>query len=212
MTFLIINEVLKRPNIAFEKISQNPKYFKLAVILFSAVCFTSFFAEVSELFFQMSYGLREIPDIIHHIVNFGGIVLSNFVIILMIFYFGRKLGGSTNFRQIFASMSFCLIPVIIGSIILSFSTLLYLFSVPSYDEQSPSYASSFMLSPPMLSNFIIIPFFIWSIILYFKSIKITNDFTNPRTVITLVMAFLVMYLTSMIYDLSTSIPLQLMFH
>ena len=212
MTLYIIREVLTKPNIAFEKISQNPQYFRLSVILFSIACFASFFTEISALFFQSSYGLREIPNLIPHVVNFGGIVLSNFVMILIIFYVGRKLGGNTNFRQIFSSMSFCLIPVIIGAIILSSSTMLYSFSILSYDELSPSYASDFMLSPPMLGNFIIIPFFLWSVILYFKSIKITNNFTNSKTIITLVLAFLVTSLTSMLYDLGTSFPLRLMSH
>ena len=126
------------------------------------------------------YGLREIPNLVHHMVNFGGIILSNYLMILFIFYIGRKLGGSTNFRQIFTSMSFCLIPVLIGAIILASSTLLYSFVIPTSDELSPSYASTFMLSPPMLSNFVIIPFFIWTVILYFKSLKITNNFTNSK--------------------------------
>ncbi|EIJ65766.1 hypothetical protein BD31_I0847 [Candidatus Nitrosopumilus salaria BD31] len=212
MTLYIIREVLSKPNIAFEKISQNPRYFRLSVILFSLACFTSFFAEISELFFQISYGLRELPNLIHYVVNFGGIVLNNFVIILIIFYIGRKLGGSTSFRQIFTSMSFCLIPVIIGTMTLALSTFLYFFSIPSFDELSTSYASTFMFSPPMLSNFIIIPFFIWSIILYFKSIKITNNFTNLKTILTLGLAFLLMYLESMFYDLTTSIPLQFLYH
>jgi hypothetical protein len=212
MTLFIIREVLSKPNIAFEKISQNPQYFRLSVILFSIACFASFFAEISEVFFQMSYGLRELPNLIYHVVNFGGIVLNNFVIILIIFYIGRKLDGSTNFRQIFTSMSFCLTPAIIGAIILSFSPLFYFFSIPSYDEPSSSYTTTFMLSPPMLSNFVIIPFFIWSLILYFKSIKITNNFTNSKTIITLIMAFLVMYLATILYDLGTSFPLRLMYH
>jgi membrane protein DedA with SNARE-associated domain len=99
----------------------------MSVILFSIACFASFFTEISALFFQPSYGIREIPNLVYHVVNFGGIVLSNFVMILIIFYIGRKLGGNTNFRQIFSSMSFCLIPVIIGAIILSSNTILYFF-------------------------------------------------------------------------------------
>lgn len=212
MNIFIIKEVLRKPNIAFEKISQNPQYFRLSVILFSIACFTSFFAEISELFFQTSHGLREIPNLVFHVVNFGGIVLNNFLIILFAFFIGRKLGGITSFRQIFTTMSFCLIPVIIGAIILASSTFLYFFSIPSYDEPSPSYALTFMLSPPMLSNFIITPFFIWSLILYFKSIKITNHFTNLKTILTLVLAFLLMYLESMFYDLTTHIPLQFLYH
>jgi len=45
-----------------------------------------------------------------------------------------------------------------------------------------------------------------------KSIKITNNFTNFKTIISLVLAFLVMSLTSMLYDLGTNILLQMMFH
>lgn len=212
MNIFIIKDVLRKPNVAFEKISQNPNYFRLSVVLFSIACFTSFFTDISELFFQTSHGLREIPNLIFHVVNFGGIVLNNFLIILFAFYIGRKLGGSISFRQIFTSMSFCLIPVMIGTIILASSTFLYFFSIPSYDTSSPSYASTFMLSPPMMSNFIITPFFIWSLILYFKSIKITNNFTNFKTILTLGLAFLLMYLESMFYDLTTSIPLQFVYH
>ncbi|MCV0392010.1 MAG: YIP1 family protein [Nitrosopumilus sp.] len=197
---------------AFEKISQNPNYFRLSIILFIVACFSSFFAEISELFFQTSHGFRGTPNLAFHVVNFGGIVLNNFLIILFVFFIGRKLGGSTSFRQIFTSMSFCLIPVIIGTMILALSTFFYFFSIPSYDTLSPSYASTFMLSPPMLSNFIIIPFFVWSLILYFKSIKITNNFTNFKTILTLGLAFLLMYLESMFYDLTTSIPLQFLYH
>lgn len=211
MNIFIISDVLKKPNVAFEKISQNPQYFRLSVILFSIACFTSFFAEISELFFQMPYGLREIPNLVRHAVSFGGIVLNNFVIILIVFYIGRKLNGSTNFRQIFTSMSFCLIPIIIGTAVMSFSIILYFFSTSPYDPSVP-HASTFMLSPPMLSNFVITPFFIWSVILYFKSIKITNNFTNMETVITLVLALLGMHFLSILYHLSTSFPLRLLLH
>ncbi|MFB5620593.1 MAG: YIP1 family protein [Nitrosopumilus sp.] len=120
-------------NVAFEKISQNTQYFQLSVILFGIACFISFFTEISALLFQMPYGIREIPNLVFHVINFSGIVLNNFLMILFTFYIGRKLDGNTSFRQIFTSMSFCLIPIIIGAIILASRTFLYFFSIPSYD-------------------------------------------------------------------------------
>ncbi len=210
MRLSIISELLKKPNVAFEKISQNPQYFKLAVVIFSISVFISSFQQISRLFFHSSQDVDAL-NIAYMIIGFGGIILSHILMIVIIFYVGKIVKGNTNFKQVFSVLSFCLIPIMMGAIIIvSGNLFLPYLMAESTDDLSPSYALDFAGSPIVLLQIVILPFGIWSLILYIKAIKITDNFSTLQAVILVIFTIILIQLISMLYSLGTSIPLQLL--
>ena len=210
MTLYIISELLKKPNVAFEKISQNPQYFKLAVVIFSISIFISSFQQISTLIFYSSQDADAI-NITYRIIDFGGTILSHILMIVIIFYVGKIVKGNTNFKQVFSVLSFCLIPIMFGVGIIASGNLFLTYSmVESTDDLSPSYALDFIVSPIVLLQIVLLPCGIWSLILYIKAIKITDNFSTLQAVILVIFTIILVELTGTLYSISTSIPLQLL--
>ena len=210
MTLGIISELLKKPNVAFEKISQNPQYFRLAFVVFSISIFISSFQQVSTLIFHSSQDADAL-NIAYSIIGFGGIVLSHILMIVIIFYVGKTVKGNTNFKQVFSVLSFCLIPIMFGIAIIVSGNLLLTYSMSeSTDDLSPSYALDFIVYPIVLLQIVLLPFGIWSLILYIKAIKITDDFSTLQATILVIFTIILIQLTGMLYSIGTSIPLQLL--
>ena len=210
MTLDIIFELLQKPNVAFEKISLNPQYFRLAIVLFSISIFISSFQQISTLIFHSPHDPNSL-NIAYRIIDIGGIILNHVLIIVIIFYIGKIVKGNTNFKQVFSVLSFCLIPTIIGISMISSGNVLLTYSMTEdTDDLSPSYALDFIVSPIVLMQIIIVPFFIWSMILYVKAIKITDNFSTIQTVVLLIFTLIVLQLTGMLFSIGASIPLQLL--
>ncbi len=210
MTLNIISELLKKPNVAFEKISQNPQYFRLAFVVFSISIFISSFQHVSTLIFYSPQDADAL-NIAYKIIDFGGTILSHMLMIVIIFYVGKIVKGNTNFKQIFSVLSFCLIPIMFGAVIIASGNLLLTYSMSeSKDDLSPSYALDFIVSPIVLLQFILLPFGIWSLILYIKAIKITDCFSTLQAVTLVIFTIILVQLTGELYSIGTSVPLQLL--
>ncbi|WP_428324078.1 YIP1 family protein [Nitrosopumilus sp.] len=210
MNFSIIQEVLLKPNVAFEKIYQNSQYFLLSVTIFSIICVMSIFTTITSTFVYSSLDVEYDVPLIHHVVGFGNAVLDNFMIIFGIFYFGKYFDGSRIFKQVFSVISFCFTPLIIGMSLIVISNLLFsLYFSPISDDEYPSFSSEFALPSYMLSNVIIIPFFIWFIVLCVKSLKIMNHFSTFKAFVLTVIGLVVSSIVVFLYDLGTSIPLHM---
>ena len=206
----IISELLKKPNVAFEKISQNPQYFKLAVVIFSISIFISSFQQISRLIFHSSQDADAL-NIAYMIIGFGGTILSHILMIVIIFYVGKIVKGNTNFKQVFSVLSFCLIPIMIGAIIIvSGNLFLSYLMAESTDGLSPSYALDFIVSPMILLQIVLLPFGVWSLILYVKAIKITDNFSTLQAIVLVIFTIILIQLIGMLYSVGTSIPLQLL--
>ena len=203
----IISELLQKPNVAFEKISQNPQYFTLAAIVFLTSIFLSSFQQISTLIFHSSHNM-DIVNMGYHVINFVGIILSHILMIVIIFYVGKKVRGNNNFKQVFSVLSFCLIPAMVGVAIVSSGNLLLTYSIyGSEDDLGPTYAFDFLVSPMFFLQAVLLPFYIWTIILYVKAIKITDDFSTLQAVILFIFATIMVQLALMLYNLGTHIPL-----
>ena len=210
MILYIVSELLQKPNVAFEKISQNPQYFRLAVFIFSISIFISLFQQISTLIFH-SLQNADTLNIAYRIVDFGGTILSHILMIVIIFYVGKIVKGNTNFKQVFSILSFCLIPIMFGVVIIASGNLFLTYSMAeSTNNLSPSYALDFIVSPIVLLQIVLLPFGIWSLILYIKAIKIVEGFSTPQAVILMIFTIILVQLVGMLYNISTSIPLQLL--
>ncbi len=208
MSLHIVFELIQKPNNAFEKISQNPQYFRLAAIIFSSSILISIFHQISTLIYS-SHGFDAL-NIAHQIVTFGGIILSHTIMIAIIFHGGKRAKGSSNIKQIFLVLLFCLIPTMIGIALVSTGNLLVSYS-ESDDGLIPSYEYDFIVSPLVLMQVIILSFFIWSMALYIKAIRITDNFSTLQAVILLIFALIGTQVVSVLYSFGTNIPLQLLF-
>ena len=51
-------------------------------------------------------------------------LLQNLVLIVAIFWIGKKLGGTTNFKKIFSVLSYCFIPASIDAILIPVGMIL----------------------------------------------------------------------------------------
>ena len=210
MTLCIVSELLQKPNVAFEKISQNPQYFRPAVFIFSISIFISSFQQISTLIFYSSQDPDSL-NIAYRIIDFGGVILNHILMIATVFYVGKIVKDNVNFKQVFSVLSFCLIPIMIGITIITSGNLILTYSMAeSTDNLSPSYGLDFIVSPIVLLQIILLPFGIWSLILYVKAIKIVDDFSTLQAVILMIFTVILVQLTGMLYGISTSIPLQLL--
>ena len=74
-------------------------------------------------------------------------VLSNFLIIAIVFWVGSRYGGNRKFKNVFPVLSYCLIPVTLGGVVTLAGTHLFVDLVFSYDDMlgtdSPSFALDF---------------------------------------------------------------------
>ena len=186
-------KVIKNPNNTFREIYQNAdNYFKTSIIIlvlssFFTVTFT--FNGISEFSTnELGYILDAEIQIINHTVN----ILSGFLFVVLVFFVGKKFGGSKNFRGLFSVLSYSVIPILIGGIIVSI--FLYypplLESVSGIDSEDPIFPMLFWV----LYLGIFFPFSIWSLILSIKAIKIANNFGTWKTIGIIILAMIIMSL------------------
>lgn len=208
MHVLLLKQIITNPNIAFERINSS-NYFTFSILIFSISCIIAFFRNYYESFAYVSQELSYVMSILYIIVNFGGVFLSQILIILAIFLIGKKFDGNTDFKRTFSVLSFCVIPAILGVLIMSISDLFLhsiVFPVDASNDLSPSFALDFAFSGYILYYFITIPFLIWSAILYVKAIKILNNFSTTKSIALLVTAGLIVYGARVLYDVASSLP------
>lgn len=206
----LLRQVVTNPSTAFEKINSS-NYFSFSILIFSISCIIVFFNVYYESSSLISQELPYVTSILYHIANFGGVLLSQILIILMIFLAGKKFGSNADFKRTFSVLSFCVIPTILGALALLSRSFLYSFVFPvdaNYDL-SPSSVFDFAFSASVIYNLIGIPFLAWSVILYVKAIRVLNDFSVIRSVIFLVAAGLLVLATRSLYDIGSGL---LFFH
>lgn len=205
-----MQEVISKPNVAFEKIYQNSQYFSLSITIFSIICVMSIFRTITSTFVYSSLDVEYDLPLAYHVAGFGSAVLDNFMIIFGIFYFGKYFDGSRLFKQVFSVISFCFVPLIIGMSLLVVSDLLFsLYFSPISDGESPSFGPEFAFSLHTAPNIIIIPFFIWFVVLCIKSLKVMNDFSTFKAFVITVIGLVVSSIVVFLYDLGTGIPLHM---
>jgi hypothetical protein len=143
-------------------------------------------------------------------------LFQNFVLIAVIFFVGKRLGANTNFRKTFSVMSYCLIPVIIGIIVIPVAmTFVSQMSFSGIgggtidldSNLSPSYALDFA-SSVIISNGFTIFFGAWTLVLFLKAIKTVNGFDTKKSIITVASGIVIMFLSQMAF----AIPSSLLFH
>ena len=214
-----ITDVIVRPTTCFTNISKNTKfYFSSAIVIFAIAGCIGILSDTLYLYIWNNHGENYLGvsaislslSVIHKI-------FQNFVMIVAIFFVGKKLGGCTSFKKIFSTLSYCLIPMIIGAVLIPlFLTFAYQIqfgefgggSIDLDPDLSPSYALDFA-SSAIISNGLSIGFGLWMLVLLFHATKIANIFDVKKSIITVVLGLVIMFFSQMVFGMFSSILFHL---
>ena len=117
---ITIVQILKRPNSAFREISKNSEYyFVSSVVIFAISAGLSFHSSyTSHIAAMIEEAGHEWSAAIYAIESVR-VVASPLLVFAVIFYVGKRFGGTSSFKKIFSVLSHCLIPMTIGTAIVS---------------------------------------------------------------------------------------------
>ena len=212
-TISAVIDVLIRPNTCFANISENSRYYYTsAVIVFVLAAVSAFFSSILNTWFWSHDGENFLNfSLMPLLLSTSHTLLQNLVLIVAIFWIGKKLGGATNFKKVFSAISYCLIPASIGAILIPVGMILVtqLFfggtevrrgSIDLDPDLLPSYALDFA-SSTIISYGFLIPFAAWILVLFLKATRIVNDFDFKKSIITVVLGIVIMYLSQMVFGI-----------
>ena len=189
-----IFNVIRKPNDTFRQIYDNvDDHFRsaIAILIISSFFAVSFTFPSETLAHLPTNELGYVLDVEIEIIDFIVIILSEILLIVLIFYVGKKFGGSKNFRGVFSVLSYALIPALIGgfivSILLFYPPLLEF--VSGIDTENDVFPMLFWI----LYLGIFAPSTIWSLILSIKAIKIANGFGTRKSIGIIILSSIISY-------------------
>ena len=139
-------------------------------------------------------------------------VLSGLLPIAVIFWIGRRWGGNRSFRRAFPVLVYCLVPAILGALVVSVAANLYVFAVPETDLSVGPYLTHSYggVGFNIIKSVIGIFFFGWMLLLQMKAIRILNGFGYARSAAILASAVLILYAGSLAWGLITAVLFEFM--
>ena len=184
--------VMTRPNQTFSEIANHDQsyfVFAIAILALSSFFFVGFISEESVASLPVNEG-GFVLDAGYQIQSFGESVLWNIASIALIFYLGIKFGGNNNFKKVFSVITFALIPMLIGGVIMHAFALYppLVEGISGIDKESPEFAGLFW---PLYFTYM--PFVLWSVILSIKAIKVVNGFRTPKAFGILIMSTVIVF-------------------
>lgn len=210
----MIAQILKNPNSAFREISENPgHYLAFSVALFVISAVLSFYSSYVNHVAVIVEGAGYEWSAAVYAIESVRVVASGLLPFAVIFYVGKRLGGTPSFKRIFSVLSYCLIPVIIGTATASHGTgifygLLFVDSHHSgeYDGAAPSYALDFAFSQSSIFRLVVLPFAVWSVILAIKAVKIVNNFGTMKSFGIIILSGIAVYLLNAVWHFIAPLP------
>ena len=119
--------VIARPTTTFRAISNDPdRYVASSAAIFAAVCLVSALP-LTSVWPGPDSGIFDGFDsaVLAYAKSLIGFVLSNFLIIAIVFWVGSRYGGNRKFKNVFPVLSYCLIPVTLGGVVTAAGTHLF---------------------------------------------------------------------------------------
>lgn len=187
--------LLIRPNQTFREITENHNNFfvtAIAILVIASFFFFSYTLEDPDTPLPKNE-LGYVLDAGKQVESFGVSVLLNLFSIVIVFFLGKRFGGNDNFRKVFSVMTFAMVPVLIGGVILHVF-LIYpplLASMTGLDANSTEFAGLFWLL-----YFMFVPFVFWSLILSIKAIKVVDNFGTAKAFGIFISSAIVVYFVS----------------
>ncbi len=116
-----IVSVIARPTATFRAISNDPdRYVASSAAIFAAMCLVYALPITSVWSGQDSGIFNGFDNAVHaYATSLIYSVLSNFLIIAIVFWVGSRYGGNRKFKNVFPVLSYCLIPVTLAGVVIS---------------------------------------------------------------------------------------------
>ena len=193
--------VIARPTATFKTISNDPdRYVASSAAIFAAVCLVSALPLTSVWPGPDSGIFNGFDSAVHaYAKSLIHSVLSNFLIIAIVFWVGSRYGGNRKFKNVFPVLSYCLIPVTLGGVVTLAGTHLFVDLVFSYDDMlgtdSPSFALDFAggSTIPLIHSSFAVLFLAWAFVLFVKATRISHGFRTGKAVGVLALAAVTTY-------------------
>jgi len=223
--------VLRRPNSALGEIGNSDRYLIPSVAIFaSSVCLSvyTFYTntvapkiesarfEQNVTFAGHIYQIATATDVppmrvwivVTHATESVWAVASLLLIFTVIFYVGRRLGGTSDFKKIFCMISYCMIPMIMGISIMYLGTGAYEAFFPDarsshWLEAAPSDPLDFAIHYVMHSNIVAFSTLVWSAVLAVNAVRIADGFSIKRSLGIIVVSGAAKYLFDLWYGIVT---------
>ena len=183
---LALYGMIVRPGATIRRISDEPgRYLVPSVVVFAATIAVGTLSNSGYVGYQMigilwGYALY---------VPIVGSVLSGLLLIVVIFWIGRRWGGNRSFRRAFPVLAYCLVPAMLGVLAASVVENLYLFPVPETELSDGQHLTLRYDVDFFMIKFVIGFFFIgWMLLLHMKAIRILNGFGYARSAAILALA------------------------
>ena len=192
--------VIARPTTTFRAISNDPdRYVASSAAIFAAMCLVSTLPLTSMWPGPDSDIFNGFDNAVHaYTKSFIHFVLSNFLIIAIVFWIGSRYGGNRKFKNVFPVLSYCLIPVTLGGVVTLAGTQLFVDLVFSYDGMlgtgSPSFALGFgggVIS--LIRDSFGVLFLAWAFVLFVKATRISHGFGTGKAAGVLALAVVTTY-------------------
>ena len=194
----VILRVITAPNSAFVQIRDNQeKYFaqSIGLLIFTSILGALMLVPfimipLDDVYFE-GVDDANFPTDNTDVILFVGInILSGFVSIVLFYFIGKKIGGSTNWKKVFSVIFHTHVPLIPMSVILSILVFLMMDSIASIDssllmELDEDEEQILSLIGPMLGYvglFVIaaIAFVVWIFVVSVKAVKTVNGFGTAK--------------------------------
>ena len=126
MLYAIVG-VIAKPTATFRAISNDPnRYTASSAAIFATVCLVSALP-LTNVWSGSDSGIFNGFDnaVLAYAKSLIHPVLSNFLIIAIVFWVGSRYGGNRKFKNVFPVLSYCLIPVTLGGVVTVTGTHLF---------------------------------------------------------------------------------------
>ena len=207
--------VIARPTATFRAISNDPdRYVASSAAIFAAMCLVSALP-LTSVWPGPDSGIFNGFDsaVLAYAKSLIGFVLSNFLIIAIVFWVGSRYGGNRKFKNVFPVLSYCLIPVTLGGVVTLAGTHLFvdLLVFPhghgsSMSIELPNFAFDFAGDAAIFlvrRSFSVI-FLAWAFVLFVKATRISHGFGTGKAVGVLALAAVTAYALTIFVGLLAS--------
>lgn len=214
----VILRVITSPNSAFAQIRDNDeKYFAQSIgllivssILSAFVILPFVMIPLDEAYFEGVDDVDLPTEDAHMILAAGVGFLKGIVSFVALYFIGKKIGGSTNWKKVLSVFFHTYVPVIPMMIIVSVLVFLmwgslaeinpsYLMS-PDADEEQVLSVIGPMLAYAILIAVFAIVFMVWIMVISVKAIKVVNGFDTGKAFGLLILVMIIASAASVVFN------------
>ena len=187
--------VVVRPTATFRRIYDDPAtYLAPSAVILAALV-------VLGALFPMSVFGPRMSEIAWDGVLYALVTRSVDVLLMIlgIFWIGRRWGGNSSLRRAFPTLAYCMVPVLLGIVTVRAAWGLYDLAVPEplFHDGLLTRTSWFTFAGGSIQYAVGLLPIGWTLLLHVKAIRVLNGFGYARSAAILALAVLIMYAATM---------------